>query len=547
MEVEEYYNDYKLGIDIWKNKYRDGKETFEDFLRRVSNSDSDIKHLMLEKSFMFGGRILANRGIDKKVSYSNCYFLPQPKDSLDSIYGVAGNLAKVYSAGGGAGIDLSLLAPRGAQINNAAKITSGAVSFAELYNTTTALIGQDGRRGALMLSLDDSHLDLEEFITVKSEDGVLEKANLSVKFHDDFMQNAIDRKDVTHTYSRRGNTISKTVNPNNILHLLAEQAWDWSEPGALFWDTVQSWNAMSEYDDFVLKGVNPCGEVPLPEGGACLLGSMVLCNFVKGNSFMYTEFEDGVRKAVRSLNDVLDEGIKRHPLELQSDIAEKFRQIGLGVMGYADMLIKMELVYGRQRALSLTENVAKFMCDKAFNESALLAKEFGPFPGYDRDSTLASEFIKANVSSETYVLIMKHGLRNATILSIAPTGTLSTMLDISGGIEPIYALEYNRRTESLHGEDVTYKVRPHIVSEYMEANGIDKVEDLPDWFITAKNIDSLDRINTQAAWQYSIDSSISSTLNLPNNATPEDVYNIYINAWQHGLKGITVHREGNKR
>ena len=548
MEVEEYYNNYQLGIDIWKNKYQVGNETFNHWLSRISNNNDEVKQLIINQEFMFGGRILANREVDKKVSYSNCYFLPRPKDSLESIYKVAGQLSRVYSVGGGGGIDLSLLAPRGASINNAAKVTSGAVSFAELYNTTTALIGQDGRRGALMLSIDDSHLDLEEFITAKSVEGKLEKANLSVKLYDKFMMDVINNNTIAQSYTRNGITISKDINPNDILHTLASQAHEWSEPGALFWDTIQSWNAMSEYDDFELVGVNPCGEVPLPEGGACLLGSMVLSNFVQPTlEFEYKSFEMGVRNAVRGLNEVLDEGIKRHPLTMQSEVAEKFRQIGLGVMGYADMLIKMESIYGSDEALKITQNVSVFMCDKAFNESALLAKEFGPFPGYDREATLNSEFIHANVSKETFELISEYGLRNATILSIAPTGTLSTMLDISGGIEPMYALEYNRKTESLHGEDVIYKVQPKIVREYMVENNIDNIEDLPEWFITSKNINSSKRIQTQSIWQKHIDSAISSTINLPNSATPEDIYNIYIEAYRSGLKGITVHREGNRR
>lgn len=263
MTIEQWLGeDNKLGIDIWNKKYRHGNESFEEWVDRVSNGNKSVAKLIKEKKFLFGGRILASRGLAEKehrrVTMSNCYVLSAPEDNLESIFDTAKKLARTYSAGGGVGIDISKLAPKGAKVNNAAKTTSGAVSFMELYSMVTGLIGQEGRRGALMLSLDCHHPDLEDFIEIKTDLNKVTKANISVKITDDFMQAVFDKKPFKLSFTREtGETIEKEVDAAKIFNRLAETNYDYGEPGMLFWDNITKYNLLSEYEDFEYAGVNP--------------------------------------------------------------------------------------------------------------------------------------------------------------------------------------------------------------------------------------------------------------------------------------------------
>ena len=247
------------------------------------------------------------------------------------------------------------------------------------------------------------------------------------------------------------------------------------------------------------------------------------------------------------MNDVLDEGLPLHPLQIQRDTVRDWRQIGIGVMGIADMLIKMELRYDSEEAIDMCDFIAGILSDEAINVSALLAKEKGVYPKYNDSAVLSSEFIRANTSRETYNNVMSYGLRNSQILTIAPTGSISTMIGVSGGIEPIFNLSYTRKTESLHGEDVYYKVFTPIAKDYMDKHNIENEEDLPDFFVTTENLDPFMRVKMQGTWQKHIDASISSTINLPNEATVEEVEQLYMSAWEEGLKGLTIYRAGCKR
>ena len=284
----------------------------------------------------------------------------------------------------------------------------------------------------------------------------------------------------------------------------------------------------------------------LPAGGSCLLGSINLAEFVKENkSFDFVEFIKTVKTAVRFLNEILDEGLALHPLDIQQETVRDWRQIGLGIMGLADMLIKMEIPYGSRKSIEICDMIGSAMISNAIESSAELAKEYGAYPKYTKD-VLYTPFYKVNGPMEsTYV--HTYGLRNSQLLTCAPTGTLSTMLGISGGIEPIFANYYTRKTESLHGEDVYYKVYTPIVDKYMKEHGITDDADLPEWFVTSGDIDYKDRIEMQSIWQNHIDASISSTINLPQEATVEDVENIYMLAHEKHLKGVTIYRSGCKR
>lgn len=274
------------------------------------------------------------------------------------------------------------------------------------------------------------------------------------------------------------------------------------------------------------------------------MGALNLSAYVENKEFNFDLFKEDICKAVKGLNEVLDQGLPLHPLAIQRETVRDYRQIGLGVMGIADMLIKMEIKYDTDEALKLCDTIGYTLTNTALKSSALLAKEYGAYPKYDKHSILSSDFVLQNAESDTYELIIKYGLRNSQLLTIAPTGSISTMIEVSGGIEPIFSFSYTRKTESLHGEDKYYKVYTKIVKEYMEENNLKEEEELPDFFVNAQTIDPFKRVEMQGIWQTSIDASISSTINLPNEATVEDVEKLYMYAWETGCKGLTIYRDG---
>ena len=537
----------QLAIDIWNKKYKYENENFEEWLGRISNGNDEIAQLIREQKFLFAGRILANRGLQhfgKKVTYSNCYVLAINEDSIEAIYQTCADLARTFSYGGGVGIDISPLRAKGMKVNNAAKTTTGAVSFMNTFSNVSEVIGQNGRRGATMLSIDCRHPDLEEFINIKNDLNAVTKANISVRITDDFMHAVEnDLKWKLYFTTEDGDKLEKEVNAKEIFRTLAKNNWDMAEPGILFWDRIENYNIISEDKEFKYAGVNPCAEEPLPNGGSCLLGSFNLAAYVKNGEFMYQEFLKDIDIAVKAMNEVLDEGLPLHPLEIQRQTVHDYRQIGIGVMGIADMLIKLGMKYDSEEAIKFCDDLGFHMANQAIKASAILAMQHGYYPKY-KEEILNSEFIKNNTTPETYELVKKHGLRNSQILTIAPTGTLSTMLGISGGIEPIFSMSYTRKTQSLHGEDVFYKVFTPIAQEYMDKHHLVEEEDLPSYFVTAQTIDPFKRIDMQGVWQKHIDASISSTVNLPNSATIEEVEQLYISAWKKGLKGMTIFRDG---
>ena len=548
MTVQDWLGaDNQLGIDIWERKYRRNGETFDQWLDRVSGNDSRVRELIVKKKFIPGGRILSNRGItDSRVTYSNCYVIAPPEDSIEAIYESRMKLARTYSYGGGCGIDISKLAPAGAKVHNQAERTTGAVSFMQGYSQTTEEIGQNGRRGALMISLDCHHPDLPEFIDIKTKENSVTKANISVRVTDDFMKAVENNADWTMTFTRpeTGETIERTLPAKQLFNRLCENNWNWAEPGMLFWDNITKYNLLSENSEFEYAGVNPCAEEPLPAGGSCLLGSINLAEFVQNGEFMFDDFYHTINIAVRALNDILDEGLPLHPLQEQRDSVGDWRQIGLGVMGVADMLVKLHLRYDSEEAIAFCRDISCALANVAMHSSARLAKEHGkPYPKYQKN-TLLTPFIRQNADSITYDLIRKYGLYNSQLLTVAPTGTLSTMLGISGGIEPIFAKSYKRKTESLHGESRYYDVLTPIYAKYAQENNLTVNDRFPDWFVDSSEISPVQRVKMQAAWQKGIDASISSTVNLPNSAKVDDISTIYMEAWKNGLKGITVYRSG---
>ena len=551
MTEKEWLSENQLSLDIWHKKYQVNGETFEEWLDRVSGGNKDVRELIKDKKFIFGGRILASRGVTgRRVTYSNCYVITPPEDNIESIFNTAAKLARTYSYGGGCGIDISNLRPKGAIVHNAAKSTSGAVSFMDLYSQVTGLIGQAGRRGALMISISCKHPDIEEFINLKTKQGVCEKANISIRVSDDFMEAAIHDEDwITEFTSEETGTITKAFKARDLLKLLAKRNWEWAEPGMLYWDRITGYNMLNNDERFSYAGVNPCAEEPLPAGGSCLLGSINLSEFVL-NPFTneatidYSSLVDAVKKAVRALNDVLDEGAALHPLEEQRNSVRNWRQIGLGTMGLADMLIKLGLIYGSVSALGMTQEVYKTIAQAAVGESLSLAIDKGMYPECNPKLLAESSFINSIGLPQSVIEdISKYGLHNSQLLTCAPTGSIATMLQVSTGVEPNFALKYTRKTQSLNGEDTYYEVDAKIVEDFF-ATPSKGLATLPSYFVESKDIAPIDRIKMQGVLQKYTDASISSTINLPKEATVDDVYNIYIEGWKNGLKGVTVYRSG---
>lgn len=552
----------ELQSAIHTNKYNFRKEeSFDGWLDRISNGNTNIRRRIANKEFLFGGRILSNRGLPKyglKVTYSNCYVLSPPTDSIydeeddpNTIWGIAGKMAKTYAYGGGVGISLRNLRPRGAEVHNNARTTTGAVSFMPLYSLTTLTIGQEGRRGALMLSIPAGSPDLEEFIDVKAVKGAIEGANISIEIDDRFML-AVKRRELYHQkfeVKATGEVIEKWVDAHRLYKKIMTNNWDWAEPGMLYWDTISKWHLMSHHPQFYFAGTNPCAEEPLPPGGSCLLGSINLSAFVRNPFtadayFDYAAFVLAVHDGVIALNEVLDEGLPLHPLKEQRKSVKELRQIGLGVMGIGDMLIMLGITYGSQEALDLSHQLGDLLANTAMQRSALIAKDKGTFDWYDWDYISQSTYFQEVANDETKALVKSYGLRNSQLLCIAPTGSIATMLGISGGIEPFFSLGYFRTTKSLHGKDVRYWVDEPIVEQYRKATG--NTGDLPEYFVTAtdKRLHWKDRIAMQSVWQRYIDASISSTINLPKETTVEEMEDIYIEAWEKGLKGCTIFRDG---
>lgn len=550
MMEREWLKDNQLALDIWNNKYRFENESFEEWLDRISNGNKLLRNLILEKKFIFGGRILANRNIPRRTTVSNCYVLPPVEDNIESIFQTASDLARTYSLGGGCGVDISKLRPKGAKVNNAAKSTTGCTSFMDFFSYVTGLIGQEGRRGALMLSIDCKHPDLIEFINLKTDLDVCTKANISVRVSDKFMEAVEKDSDWELSFTSEHETIVKTVKAREVFMLLAKRNWEMAEPGILYWDRIRNYNMLNLDPNFEYVGTNPCAEEPLPAYGACLLGSINLAEFVidpftKNSRFDFEGLETATSIAVHALNEVLVEGIENHPLKGQRDCAHDWRQIGLGTMGLGDALIKLGIKYGSEESIPIISEIFKTVAQISVMTSLELAKTYGCYPMCNKEAIANSSFIQHLELSEDIISEIKiYGLANSQLLTCAPTGSIGTMLQVSTGVEPNYAFSYMRRTLSLNNEETYYTVDADIVKQYKEVTGN---EVLPDYFVSSQQLNPIYRVKVQAVLQEWIDASISSTINLPNETTVEEVADIYFQAWKHGLKGVTIWRDGCQR
>lgn len=495
-----------------------------------------------------GGRILHAIGNPNPVTALNCYVLPAPHDSLQGIYHTAWELAETFKRGGGCGVDLSSLRPKHAPVHNAARFSTGAVSFMELYSVTTGLIGQEGRRGALMLTLADSHPDVLDFCRSKRHLQQVRYANISVRVTDALMQ-AVERDaewQLQYTNAADRIAVQRVIRARELWEALLTGARDVAEPGCLFWDTVQRFSVSDRYPGMAVVSTNPCGEEALEPYGDCCLGSInlpafIVAPFTPHATLDLRSLEQAIRIAVRFLDNVLTWNQEHHPLPQHAEAAARGRRIGLGIMGLADMLCQLGLTYDTDAAIVKAAEVAEQIKLWAYDASADLAAEKGTFPTFEAARHFDNPFF-VSFSPALLEKLARQGLRNVTLLTIAPTGTIAALAGCTSGIEPIFALSYTRRSESLSERE--FAVVHPLAVQYRTAHHLAADAVLPDFFTTAHDIDPEKRVLMQATLQRHIDQAISSTINLPREASRDTVERIYRQAWQAGCKGITVYREG---
>lgn len=552
-DFEKFFNNNDLSITIWNNKYRYNNESFEEWLNRVSNNNPYIRQLIKNKRFIFGGRTLANRNI-KDGSYSNCYSIGYVPDTLQDIMDVNTKLALTYKAQGGQGLSLSKIRPKGTNIKDYYQ-SDGIIPFMRLFNQTTSCISQGGsRKGALLMAIDIWHKEAEDFIKIKSEDNEITKANLSVEIDDAFMQDICQGyktgKSIIRHIKRNydGHIVEYDVDTMKLWKLLCTYAHDHAEPGIIFTNKFRNYNIMQHDKKYKIEICNPCGEQPLPKHGACNLGSINISTYVKDSftsnaSFDFNQLKKDIPYIVEAMDEVLEENSKRHALKEQRQMSLDYRNIGIGIMGLADTFVRLRMTYGDEDSIRFTEKLIKFLFRECVFASVNLAKVKGSFPGYTPvvwDSDIIAE---AFTAEEIQTLKETNCLRNCSLLSIAPTGSIGTMLNISTGIEPFFQLSYIRKTESLNNEETYYKVDVQAVSDFKNITGIDEI---PSFFTVSSDIYWKDRIAIQGVLQKFVDTAISSTLNLPKRTTVEEVENIYMESWKQGLKGVTIYIEGSR-
>lgn len=540
----------ELSYSIWNEKYRRNEETLDEWFKRCSANNSSIESLMRAKKFLFGGRTLANRGIDGAGSFSNCYSIGYVDDDLDSILKTNAEIAKTFAAHGGQGLSLTKIRPKGAYINNM-YTTDGIVPFMKLFNTTTDTISQGGsRKGALMMSLSVWHPEIESFISIKSDKNEITKANLSVEIDDDFMR-AVENgvTEVNCVFDYDSGQFRHTVNPVALFEKICDYALRYAEPGILFTNRLRNYNTMEFVEDYDIETTNPCGEQPLPKHGACNLCSINLSEYVLNPFTESAEFDfdslvnHDMLHIVAAMDDIVSENISRHALPQQRDMAAKYRNIGIGIMGVADMLVKMNMKYGSEESVVFLGEVMRRITRSAIISSSILASKRGTFFGYD-SKIFESTFIKNIFTDDEITKLKKYGLRNSTFISIAPTGSIGTMLNVSTGIEPFFRLEYIRTSHSLNnGVQTDHRIFVKALDEYHAITGND---DTPDVFVTASDVRWEDRVALQGELQKYVDTGISSTINLPKSTTLKDIEDIYFNSWKAGLKGVTVYVDGSR-
>jgi ribonucleoside-diphosphate reductase alpha chain len=483
----------------------------------------------------------------KNVTFTNCYVTKIDDDSIEGIYEAARKLARTYSYGGGIGLCISQLRPRGAKVSNSARQSTGSVSFMELFSMTTGLIGQAGRRGALMITIPVSHPDAEEFIEIKhGNTDKVKYANISIKLTDDFMRAVVEDGMFEQMYETKHEIIKREVRARELWGKIIQSARDSAEPGLMFWDRMVEMSPSEIYPRLRVHSTNPCGEQVLEPGGACVLGSLLLHQFVTDPftpqaKFDHSLFHEMVRRAVRHLDNVVELNLGRHGLAEQEEAARSGRRIGLGITGLADMLAALGIRYDSPEAIRVVDDVMYAKRRAEYQASIDLARERGAFPLFDPEKHYERGFC-ATLEDDIKEAGRKYGQRNVAVSTVAPAGSLSVIAQCSSGIEPIFALHYKRYVE-LGTKRKEFSVCHPGLSRMTE---VTESEEIPHYWVTAHGIDHLFRIALQSVIQKHTDASISSTINLPRDAEAKVVGEIYLEAWKAGLKGVTVYREGSR-
>ncbi|MCF1710522.1 adenosylcobalamin-dependent ribonucleoside-diphosphate reductase [Tabrizicola sp. J26] len=545
-----------IAEQIWDMKYRlkeaDGTPidgTVEDTWRRIARALAqeekdpalweDRFYAALEDfKYLPAGRITAGAGTGRSVTLFNCFVMGTIPDTMEGIFQGLKEAALTMQQGGGIGYDFSTIRPRGAEVKSVAADASGPLSFMDVWDAMCRTIMSAGsRRGAMMATMRCDHPDIEAFIEAKKDPARLRMFNLSVLVTDAFM--AAVKADGPWELIFDGK-VYKTLQAQDLWNRIMRSTFDVAEPGVIFIDRINAMNNLAYCE--TIAATNPCGEQPLPPYGACLLGSinlptLVAKPFEKGAKIDLKALDDLVRMAVRMMDNVVD--ASRFPLPEQAQEAQAKRRIGLGVTGLADALLMLGLRYGSEEAAAKTEEWMHAIARAAYLASVDLAKEKGAFPLFDAEKYLASGSLR-HMDDDVKAAIRQHGIRNALLTSIAPTGTISLYAgNVSSGIEPVFAYAYTRKVLQKDGSRTEEEVVDYAVRLWSEKNGD---ADLPDYFVNAQTLPPLDHVRMQAAAQKWIDSSISKTINCPEDISFEDFKDVYMAAWDQGCKGCTTYR-----
>ncbi|WP_145396046.1 adenosylcobalamin-dependent ribonucleoside-diphosphate reductase [Paracoccus sulfuroxidans] len=545
-----------IAEQIWDMKYRlkDAESkpvdlSIEDSWRRVARDLASVEknpehwedrfYTALEDfKFLPAGRILAGAGTGRSVTLFNCFVMGTIPDSMAGIFEMLKEAALTMQQGGGIGYDFSTIRPRGAVVKGVAADASGPLSFMDVWDAMCRTIMSAGsRRGAMMATMRCDHPDIEQFIEAKQDSARLRMFNLSVLVTDDFMDAV--KADGPWDLVFDGK-VYHTVRALDLWNRIMRATYDFAEPGVIFIDRINKANNLNYVE--TIAATNPCGEQPLPPYGACLLGSVNLARLVEApftdKARLNPEALDTlVRTAVRMMDNVVD--ASRFPLPQQEAEAHAKRRIGLGVTGLADALLMLGLRYGAKDAVEQTRVWMKAIARSAYLASVDLAKEKGAFPLFEADAYLTSGFMQ-RMDADVRDAVREHGIRNALLTSIAPTGTISLYAgNVSSGIEPVFAYAYTRKVLQKDGSRTEEEVVDYAVQMWRDLKGD---APLPDYFVNAQTLAPLDHVAMQAAAQEWVDSSISKTINCPEDISFEAFKDVYMAAWDQGCKGCTTYR-----
>ena len=536
---------------------------------------SEYYELMVSQDFLPNSPTMMNAG-GRLGQLSACFVLGMP-DDMTGIMKSTSDAALIFKSGGGVGINYSDLREEGEIVASTSGVASGPVSFMNIINSVTEVVKQGGkRRGANMGIMEVWHPDIEKFVTNKTEPGVLENFNVSVGVWEDFWNILVNSSDEKYVLrSPRDNSPIKEINPHHLIDLIALSAWKSAEPGLIFFDNINKYNVFAKARGGPLRATNPCGEQSLYPYESCNLGSINLANLVKRTAdgqyeFDWQRYEETIRKTTRFLDNVID--VNQYPVPEIDKASKDSRRIGLGVMGVADLLYKLRIPYNSKEGYDFQLKLAEALTYYSMEESVALAKSRGEFPlcsktEYPEGKIPVSGYYEKPKEQQYHdwdsliAKIQKHGIRNVHVTTVAPTGTLSMLADCSNGMEPSFALVFEKRVtvgrffytnkileqvlkeNNLYSEELLTK----IADNYGSVKGLPEI---PEWiqkiFVTAMDIHWSDHLLAQAVWQDWIGNAIAKTINMPNDVTVDDVKASYLLAHEMGLKGITVYRDGSR-